>query len=163
VAKNILTRLVVKALRVRFKEHQPALIKGKTTTLKLVEHAWIMGHIFEFDRAKPIGRERLEKARKCRDIEIYLDGQNVVSAPSMDLDPVWFFKLNELKVVRNKKMNTAIKNTLRPSVKTRGRLSRDDLKTVEDTASFRPPPPYMTVARRGALHIKHSQSSFAPC
>jgi hypothetical protein len=132
-------------------------------TRNMLRHAWNMDHIFEFDRTKPIGRERLQKARKCHEVmEIYLGGQNVVSAPSMDLDPVWIPKLNELKVVGNKKLNTATTSTLRHSVKIREKLSRDDLKTTEDTASSLRPA-YMTRARRGALHIQHSQSSFAPC
>jgi hypothetical protein len=63
-------------------------ISAVLTTSKLAENAWNMNHIFEFDRARPIRRERLGKARKCHEVmEIYLGGQNVVSAPSMDLDP----------------------------------------------------------------------------
>jgi hypothetical protein len=119
-------------LSIGVKEHQTALKKGETTTSKLAEHTWNINNIFEFDRAKPIGRERLWKPKKCHEaMEIYLSGQNVVSAPSMDLDPVWFSTLNELKVVRNKKMNTATTNTLRRPVRIRERLSLDDLKTTD--------------------------------
>jgi hypothetical protein len=47
--------------------------KGNTTNSNLVEHAWSMDHRFEFDRAKPIGKERYWKARKCHEaMEIYL-------------------------------------------------------------------------------------------
>jgi hypothetical protein len=77
-----------------------------------------MDHNFEFDRPKPIGRELHWKAKKRHEaMEIYLGGQNFLSAPIMDLVPVWFSTLNELKVVRNKKMNTAVTNTLRRSIK----------------------------------------------
>jgi predicted GIY-YIG superfamily endonuclease len=72
-------------LSIRVKEHQTALKKVETTTSKLVEHACNMDHIFKSNRAKPIGRERLWKARKCHEaMEIYLGGPYVVSAPSMD-------------------------------------------------------------------------------
>jgi hypothetical protein len=62
---------------------------------QLVEHAWNMDNNFEFDRAKPNGRERLWNARKCHEaMEIYLCVQNFVIVPSMDLDPVWFSTLS---------------------------------------------------------------------
>jgi hypothetical protein len=84
-----------------------------------------------------------------------------VSAPSMDLDPAWFSTLKELNVVRNQKRNTVTTNTLRRSVRIRERLSRDDLKTTEDTAPLHSR--YMSRARRDALLSQHRQSSFAPC
>jgi predicted GIY-YIG superfamily endonuclease len=88
----------------RLKEHQAALKKGDTATSKLVEHAWNLDHNFEFDRAKPIGREKGWKARKCHEaMEICLGGPNEVSAASMDIDAVCFFTLDELKEQRKKK------------------------------------------------------------
>jgi hypothetical protein len=101
-----------------------------------------------------MGREWLWKARECHEAKkIYLGGQNIVSAPSMDLDPVWFSTLNELKVFRSKKMNISTMN--KSFSQNRLRLCCDDLKTMEDTD---PPhrPLYMTRAWRGALHSSHS-------
>ena len=85
-----------KLLKTRVKEHRAALKKGETATSKLVKHAWNKEHEFNWNQAKPIGRETRWKARKCHEaLEIYMGGENVISAPSMDVDPVWYPTLNE--------------------------------------------------------------------
>jgi predicted GIY-YIG superfamily endonuclease/flagellar basal body rod protein FlgC len=109
-------------LTTRVKEHRAALKKGETATSKLVEHAWNTEHDFLWDKAKPIGRETRWKARKCHEaLEIYMGGDNVISAPSMDVDPVWYTTLDELKKTRKKKESTAI---LRRSARIRDQQER---------------------------------------
>ena len=111
-------------LTTRVKEHRAALKKGETTTSKLVEHAWNTEHDFMWDQAKPIGRETRWKARKCHEaLEIYMGGKNVISAPSMDVDPVWYTTLDELKKTRKKRESTT--TILRRSTRIRDRQQRE--------------------------------------
>ena len=121
-------------LLTRVKEHKAALKKGETFSSKLVEHAWEMEHNFMWDEAKAIGKETYWKARKCHEaLEIYIGGEKVISAPSMDLDPVWFPTLDDLKKSRNKKstMTTVLRRSAR--IKTQQQHSR-----VENTATAAP-------------------------
>jgi hypothetical protein len=115
----------------RAKEHRAALKKGETLSSKLVEHAWEMDHKFMWDEAKAIGRESNWRARKCHEaLEIYMGGDRVISAPSMDLDPVWYPKLDDLKKSRNNKstMTTVLRRLAR--IRTQQERSR-----VENTAA----------------------------
>jgi predicted GIY-YIG superfamily endonuclease len=111
-------------LLTRVKEHKAALKKGETISSKLVEHAWEMDHNFMWDEAKAIGRESNWKARKFHEaLEIYLGGDRVISAPSMDLDPVWYPTLDDLKKSRNKK-STMTTNYAAPLASERSRNAR---------------------------------------
>jgi hypothetical protein len=60
-----------------------------------------------WDKAKPIGREKRWKMRICREaLEIYMGGENVIGAPSMDVDPVWYSINDVLKKTRKERENT---------------------------------------------------------
>jgi hypothetical protein len=80
-----------------FKEHRNSLKKGDTTISKLVEHALNEDHLFEWDRATVLVRETKWKARKFHEAAlIYMGGEQVVVAPSMDIDPIiWQAVLDE--------------------------------------------------------------------
>jgi hypothetical protein len=55
-----------------------------------VENALNEDHIFEWDKASVLARESKWKARKFHEAAlIYMCGDQVVSAPSMDIDPIW--------------------------------------------------------------------------
>jgi hypothetical protein len=81
-----------RTLDIRLNEHKNSIRKGEITTSKLVEHAINEDHIFEWDKASVLAREsnRKWKARKFHEAAlIYMGGDQVVSAPSMDIDPIW--------------------------------------------------------------------------
>jgi hypothetical protein len=79
-----------RTLDIRLNEHKNSIRKGEITTSKLVEHAFNEDHIFEWDKASVLARESKWKARKFHEAAlIYMDGDEVVSAPSMDIDPIW--------------------------------------------------------------------------
>jgi HKD family nuclease len=79
-----------RTLDIKLNEHKNSLIKGKITTSKLVEHTLNEVHIFERDKTSVLARESKWKARKFHKAAlIYLGGDQVVSAPSMDIDPIW--------------------------------------------------------------------------
>jgi hypothetical protein len=77
-------------LEIRLKEHKNSLKKGDITTSKLAERALIEEHLFEWDKIIVLDRETKWKARKFHEAAlIYMEGNQVVSAPSMDIDPIW--------------------------------------------------------------------------
>jgi hypothetical protein len=90
--------------------------------------------IFMWDEAKAIGRESNWKTRKCdKALEIYMGGDRVISAPSMDLDPVWYPTLDDLKKSRNKKSTmTAV---LRRSARIRKQQERLSMKNTAAVTS----------------------------
>jgi hypothetical protein len=67
-----------------------------------VEHALNEDHIFEWDKASVLARESKWKARKIHEAAlIYMGGDQVVSAPSMDIDPIWRPALHEyIKIIK---------------------------------------------------------------
>jgi hypothetical protein len=78
-----------RTLEIRLNEHKNSIRKGEITS-KLVEHALNEDHIFEWDKASVLARESKWKARKVHEAAlIYMGGDQVVSAPSMDIDPIW--------------------------------------------------------------------------
>jgi predicted GIY-YIG superfamily endonuclease len=119
-------------LTTRVKEHRALLKKGETATSKLVEHAWNTKHDFLWDKAKPFGRETRWKARKFHEaLEMYMGGENVISAPSMDVDPVWYTTLDELKKTRKKREREKVQQRFY------------DARPVSETSRNENPSPYL--------------------
>jgi hypothetical protein len=74
------------------------------TTSKHVEHAIAEHHIFEWNNVKVMASEKGWKARKFHEAAlIYMGGDQVISALSMNIDPVWRPILDEYK--KTKKIN----------------------------------------------------------
>jgi hypothetical protein len=102
----------------RLKEHKQSLSRGDITTSKLVEHAITEAHIFEWDNANVIASEKRWKARKFHEADlIYMVGDQVISAPSMDIDPVWRPILDEYKQTKKINFENILSTGLRRSVR----------------------------------------------
>jgi predicted GIY-YIG superfamily endonuclease len=109
-----------RTLETRLKEHKQSLTVRRcdVTTSKLVEHAFAEDHIFEWDNAKVMTSEKEWKARKFHEAtHIYMGGDEVICAPSMDIDPAWKPILDDYKKAKKINFENISSTGLRRSVR----------------------------------------------
>jgi hypothetical protein len=90
-------------LTTRVKEHQKSVTRDNPDLSKLTEHAHT-NHRFIWSETRVIAREEKWRERKVQEaVEILNGGNDVISAPSFVLNPIWFSWIKNRKKVLDKK------------------------------------------------------------
>jgi hypothetical protein len=93
-----------RTLDIRVKEHKNLVKKRVTTASKLAEHVLNTEHRILWDEAKIIGMEPHWKKRKFHEaVEIWKGGNNVISTPSLDFNPIWKGLLKDVSLRKPEK------------------------------------------------------------
>ena len=121
-------------LEIRVKEHKASLRKGDPEISKLAEHSITTGHRFKFEETKVIGKEPNWRHRKVHEAgEILKGGENVISTPSFEIDPIWRPLIKKTRI-RKKWKNNNTQKPLRRSARIRQQVER----AAPPTRSLRP-------------------------
>jgi hypothetical protein len=141
-----------RTLDIRLNEYKNSIRNGEITTSKLVEHALNEDHIFEWDFTSVLARESKWKARKFHEAALlYMGGDQVVSAPSMDIDPIWRPVLDDYnKIFKPQAVNISNIN-LRHSVRLKAKEGTNEVgptqqlrQTLRSYTHRSPPAPMKT-------------------
>jgi hypothetical protein len=99
-----------RTLHMRLQEHKRSVQKLDPDISKLAEHEIAIGHRFLWTDAEIIGRETNWKARKFQEAaEIYKAGENAISSPSFDINPVWLPVIKNPKFSIHKKQHSDVR------------------------------------------------------
>ena len=121
-------------LRFVLKNKKHPYAKGDPEISKLAEHSITTGHRFKFEETKVIGKEPNWRHRKVHEAgEILKGGENVISTPSFEIDPIWRPLIKKTRI-RKKWKNNNTQKPLRRSARIRQQVERE----APPTRSLRP-------------------------